>query len=419
MNPHVETPASDPAAHTTAWRDHLDAAVESFAERMQRVREHLHAHPELSGFEYATTNYLREQIDESRFAVRPGPDGRGLIVDTATVSGTPIIALRADIDALPIQDAKDVSYRSRTPNVMHACGHDAHAAGVLGAMWAIDAAAQAGALPFPVPFRAVFQPAEETNEGALDMIAEGCLENAGGIIGAHMDPRHAPGTVSVRQGALTADCVELRIRIVGRAGHGARPHESLDPIAAAAQLITVLHGSVHRGSDSHEPIVLSFGAIHAGDAPNAIPDELFLRGTLRTLGPDPRDRAKEHILHIANGIASATGARIDVQYIDGPPAMVNDSELSAILTHEAISALGESKVYHIDRSSMGGEDFANYTHHVPGAMFRAGCAMTDDLEPLHSPRFDVAPEALTATAKVLARAAAAWTQHKTRSSHAE
>lgn len=403
---HVDTPSGAP------WRKQLDVLVQNVQPRMQQVREYLHAHPELSGREFATTRYIRSQLDEDRFSIRTGPDGRGLIVDAQPTQTRTVIALRADIDALPIQDAKNVSYRSSESGVMHACGHDGHAASVLGAIWALEAARDSGILPCPVSYRAIFQPAEETNKGAIEMCEAGALDGVGAIIGAHMDPSRAAGTVGIREGVFTADCVELGIRITGRGGHAARPHESLDPVAVAAQLITSLYLFVPRGADSQDPVVLSFGAIHGGEGANSIPDEVILRGTLRTMTSTSRIQAVEHIRRLANGLATASTTVIEISTIEGPPALTNDTYLSSLLAQEARHCLGADHVQPIAKPSMGGEDFANYLATVPGAMFRTGCRGGDAPPPLHSPRFDIDPLALGATAKVLARTVCAWTEEQ-------
>ncbi len=403
---HADPPSGD------SWRTKLDALVDDIQPRMQHVREYLHVHPEVSGQEFETTQYIRSQLDEERLSIRLGPDGRGLIVDTLPTQTSAVIALRADIDALPIQDAKDVSYRSTRPGVMHACGHDAHAASVLGAIWALETARASGILPGPLSYRAIFQPAEETNKGAIEMCDAGALNGVGAIIGAHMDPSRAAGTVGIRDGVFTADCVELEIRIKGRGGHAARPHESLDPVAVAAQLITSLYLFVPRGTDSQDPVVLSFGAIHGGHGANSIPDEVTLRGTLRTMTSTSRMQAVEHIRRLSHGLATASATVIEISTIEGPPALTNDTHLSSLLADEARHCLGADHVQQIAKPSMGGEDFANYLATVPGAMFRAGCRGGDSPTPLHSPRFDIDPLALSTTAKILARTVCAWTEEQ-------
>jgi len=402
--------SSHPEPPSSGWGETLDTLVDELLPRMQRVREHLHEHPELSGQEFETTQYIRSQLDKDQFRLRTGPDGRGLIVDAGPTPSSAVIALRADIDALPIQDVKDTPYKSTKSGIMHACGHDAHTASVLGAVWAIEVARERGLMSCQIAYRAIFQPAEETNKGALEMCDADALEGVGAIIGAHMDPSRPAGIVGVRDGVFTADCVELGIRITGRGGHAARPHESLDPVAVAAQLITSLYLFVPRGADTHDPVVLSFGAIHGGDAPNSIPDEVMLRGTLRTMSPESRKSAIDHIRRLGDGLATASTTGIEITTIEGPPALINDADLSSLIAQEARQSQGDAHVHQIPKPSMGGEDFANYLATVPGAMFRVGCGAGNPSPPLHSPRFDVEPKALAVTARILARAVCAWTE---------
>lgn len=416
------------------WAGRLEEAVDRRFEQMVRVRRHLHAHPEPSGQEVRTTQYLLEQVLsaglEARAVVPPasGP-ARGLIVEAPAGAAAPaapaapadrLIVLRADIDALRIQDAKTVEYRSQVPGVMHACGHDAHAATVLGAAWALADAARAGALPWPVRWRAIFQPAEETNQGALEMIEAGALRGAGAILSLHADPSRRAGTVGVRPGAFTAACDELYVELSGRGGHAARPHESLDPIAAAAQLVTSVYLFVPRGIDTHDPVVITFGQITGGDNANVIPDKVILRGTVRTLGEAVRRRALEHIRRLARGLAEGSEIGIDVQFRGGPPSVQNDPELTDLVRSVASAVLGPQHVRPIPRPSMGGEDFAHYLAHVPGCMFRLGCATAAEgggsaaevpsAPPvtLHSPRFDLDERAMAVGAKVLARSVVRW-----------
>src|SRR4051794_7757113 len=220
---------------SSAWKEQLDRLIEARAPQIAAARRHLHAYPEPSGEERETARYLLDLLTRDRVAARLIPSGRGVIAEGEIDGDGARIGLRADIDALRIQDLKTVPYASRRPGVMHACGHDGHTAVVLGSALALGDAAAAGLLPWPVRWRALFQPAEETGEGALEMIAAGALDGLSALLGAHMDPSRAAGRVGVRAGVLTAACDALSVCIEGRGGHAARPHESLDPIAAAAQ----------------------------------------------------------------------------------------------------------------------------------------------------------------------------------------
>ena len=306
------------AVSTSApWQQALDAAVEGLAAQLIAVRRHLHAHPEPSGFELETTRYLAAQLSANGLTARLGPGDRGIVVDAPDAENSPRIALRGDIDALPIQEVAGREYGSRSPGLMHACGHDGHSATVLGAVLALHTLGQQGALPWPVPWRAIFQPAEESLTGAREMIAAGFLSGVAGIFSLHMDPSRAVGTVGVRVGAFTANCDALRVTITGRGGHAARPHQTRDPIAALVQLVSSLYQAVPRSVDSQDPVVLSFGQIVAGDAANVIPERALLRGTLRTLDRQVRQQALEQIQRIAASIAEATGTEIVVSRYEG------------------------------------------------------------------------------------------------------
>jgi len=395
----------------TAWAEQIDRVIDDQFEKIVEVRRHLHMHPEPSGSEFETTQFLQQQLAGAGVDIRLGPEDRGLMVDPVEPAGERRLALRTDIDALKIADAKSVDYRSQNPGVMHACGHDAHTAIVFGAIQALHKVQQAGELPWPVCWRAIFQPAEETCIGALAMIEAGALVNVDSILALHMDPTRPVGTIGLRAGPFTADCDEMEVHIHGRGGHAARPHESLDPIAAAAQLISSVYLFVPRSVESYTPVVVTIGQIHGGDSHNVIPDHVTLNGTLRSADAKVREHAIEHIQQLARGLATASGTRIDVRFKHGPPAVFNDSQMTGHIRFAATQLIGEQNVQSIDRPSMGGEDFANYITHVPGAMFRLGCAPPgESAPPLHSPHFDLDERALAIGAKILARTAVRWSK---------
>lgn len=391
-----------------SWTRHLDEAVGELHPQMVEVRRHLHAHPEVSGEEFETTAFLQSALAPAGFDIRTGKDRRGVIADLPPGEEQPRIAIRGDIDALRIQEGNVTEYRSKVDGVMHACGHDGHSAVVFGAAMALSRMHERNWLPWPVPFRAIFQPAEETNLGALEMIAAGALKDIRAIFSLHMDPSREVGSIGLRPGALTADCDEMRIAIRGRGGHAARPHESLDPIAAAAQLISSIYLFVPRSIDMFEPVVVTIGRIHGGQNSNVIPDEVVMGGTVRSIGGEIRQRTLNHIRRLAAGLADASGTHVSVEFIPGPDAVINDPGLTDILHMSANEMLGADSVQSILRPSMGGEDFANYLPHVPGAMFRLGCAPRDlHVPPLHSPEFDLDERSLGVGARVLAHAVVA------------
>ncbi len=386
-----------------AWNQILDETAASLYSRIIDVRRYLHSHPEVSGEEYATTAFLRSNLKGEGLSIQTPKSARGLIVDVPAPSGSMRVAIRGDIDALRIQEGNQVEYRSHVDGVMHACGHDGHTAVVFGALLTIARMQKEGSLPWAVAVRAIFQPAEETNLGALEMIEAGALRDVTALFSLHLDPARETGEIGLRSGPLTADCDEMRIVIRGRGGHAARPHESLDPIAAAAQLISSIYLFVPRSTDMFDPVVVTIGQIRGGENSNVIPDQVDLRGTLRSVGGEIRQRTMNHIRRLAGGVGDASGTRISVEFIPGPNAVINDPELTKILRSSAEEVLGRENIRTIQRPSMGGEDFSNYLSYRRGAMFRLGCAPNGrPPAPLHSPEFDIDERSLSVGARVLA-----------------
>jgi amidohydrolase len=393
----------------TAWQSALDDAIDARFEQMVQLRRHLHQNPELSGSEQQTTLHIYQLLLEEAIAVRMGPEGRGIVADLPNAENQTRVALRADIDALPIDDGKvGCEYRSQVDGVMHACGHDGHTATTFGAVTGIVDAIAANHIP-AIPLRAIFQPAEETCTGAAEMIEFGALEGVGAIFALHMDPTRRLGTVGLKPNVLTAHCDEIRFTVHGRGGHAARPHETIDSIAAAAYLVSALYQLIPRVTDSQDAVVVSIGQIRGGENANVIPESVHLRGTVRSLCKEVRDETFEHIRRIAKGVETTTGSRIEVEFGVGAEAVVNDPYLTKLLTRSARNLLGPDKVQNIPRPSMGSEDFAFYLAHVPGAMMRLGCVSDAVGGPLlHAPNFDLDEESMRIGAKILARSAVHW-----------
>jgi amidohydrolase len=389
------------------WQHVLDAIVAELEPEIIALRRHLHAHPEPSGEELSTSLEIYKRLGDVGLQVRMGPDGCGVIADNSRDKHVDDsrVALRADIDALRIQDEKPVTYRSTRDGVMHACGHDAHTAIALGAANALQRLERDEAAPWPLAWRAIFQPAEETASGALQMIAAGALDGVRQIFALHVDPARRTGEIGVRNGAFTASCDAVHIVVHGRGGHGARPHESNDPIAAAAQVISTIYQFVPRVTDSFDAVVVSFGRVRGGENANVIPEHVELDGTLRTLDAEVRRQTIEHIRRLSRGIESVTGTQIDVTLERSIPSVQNDPESTRLITEAATPVVGITGVRPIPRPSMGSEDFACYLDHCPGAMFRLGVAREGvPVTPLHTPRFDVDESALAIGARILAGA---------------
>ncbi|MCA9185969.1 MAG: amidohydrolase [Pirellulaceae bacterium] len=398
--------------HAT-WQNELIAAVDADFERIVQMRRHLHRYPEVSGEEYRTSLYLYQQLSDDGVHVTMGPEGRGVIADLCdpdTAAEGSVFVLRADIDALRIQDAKRVDYCSQHAGVMHACGHDAHASCSVGALRAIAALYRTGSLPLKPAVRAIFQPAEEICQGAVEMLQAGALQDAGAILAAHVDPTRRAGTVGVRDGVLTASCDEMVIVIEGEGGHAARPHESRDPIAAAAMLINVLYQQIPRTTDSQDAVVVTIGQIQGGHTSNVIPEHVQLAGTMRTLDRAIREQTMERISRIANAVALATQTEIQVKFGVGTGPICNDARLMSVVREQAQAVLGADRVREILRPSMGSEDFAFYLERIPGAMFRLGCASElVGSAGLHTSMFDIDEQCLAVGTKLLAATAVAWT----------
>ncbi len=387
----------------------MDSGLQNRAADFVRVRQHLHANPELSGCERETTAFLVQELGGTRLTVRQGRDGLGLIADLSIGSpseSTPLIAVRADIDALPLPDRKGKSYSSRHENVTHACGHDAHASIALGTarlFSKLQSELTDISPDFAVRLRFIFQPAEEICAGAAWMIEQGALEGVNAIIGLHMEPRLRAGHVGVRYGVMTAYCDELAVSIEGHGGHSARPFLTTDPVAASSQLINLLYTNLPRSVDALDAAVFSIGSIHGGKAPNIIPDRVEFGGTLRTTDPDTRSHLKKKIRQCCASIADATGNTITAEFSKPLIAVVNDESITATIQTAATQVVGEDNVHIIEKPSLGGEDFALYVNDVPGCMFRLGCAGADEWPPLHSPHFDIDESCLTVGAGVFAR----------------
>jgi amidohydrolase len=385
------------------WHQTLWEAVDRRADELIAVRRHLHAHPEPSGEEFATTQYLRDRLIESGITATVPTHGRGLVVDSRDQSAKRRIALRGDIDALLLADQKQVEYRSRTAGVMHACGHDAHATCAYGAMVALHDLAIAGKLPGPVTWRGLLQPAEETATGAAEMIAAGALEGVDSIFSLHVDPSRPVGTVGVRPRTFTAHCDAFRVEVEGVASHAARPHLAKDPIAAAAQFVNLLYQQVPRGLDSQDAAVIAITQIHGGSTSNVIPDRVSMAGMIRALGSDVRNHVVGHVAQLAESIGLITGTKIQVDFGVHIPGVENDPRLTDLMANVAGCLLGTDRVQWIERPSMGGEDFAFFLEQVPGVMFRLGSARDNILASgLHTPLFDIDERCLAIGAKLLA-----------------
>ncbi|QGJ68995.1 N-acetyl-L-amino acid amidohydrolase [Planctomycetales bacterium 10988] len=397
---------------TAPWREQLDKTVDNLFDEIVSLRRHLHQYPEPSDEEHKTSMYLYQRLADRGLHVQLIPSGRGVLADPPKAfedDSLPRVALRADIDALRIQEANDVPYCSRVPGVMHACGHDCHTSMVYGAICALTEMSQGGLLPWPVRWRGIFQPAEETGHGAPEIIAANGLEDVQAIFALHVDPMHPVGNVATKPGVLTANCDALEVTISGEGGHAARPHLTHDPIAAAAQFIQAVYTQVPRVIDSQEAVVVSFGSLQAGENPNVIPGQVSLKGTIRTLTDEVREKTIACLERLAKGWAEASQTSIEVKIQAGAPAVYNHPRATAMIRQAAAEILGLEHVTELKRPSMGGEDFSHYLKHTAGTLLRLGCVSeTKNAAMLHSPHFNIDESALAIGAKILARSALLW-----------
>ena len=399
------------------WESLFDEQIAGIEDELIRIRRHLHAHPEPSGEEVETSRFLAERLSAAGIKSRVCRDGVGVIADAeigTPQEGCPRIAIRADIDALRLTDEKDVDYASQNAGIAHACGHDAHASIVLGAALAGAALTEsatgneqnASTSGFGTRLRFIFQPAEESCVGAQWMVEQGAVDDVDAILGLHVDPERAVGQVGIRFGTLTANCDEVSITIEGHGGHAARPHHSVDPIMAAAHLISTLYKFLPRSIDSRSPAVFTIGQISGGDAPNVIPGRVELSGSLRTTDADSRQVLKERILEICDGVGRNSGTTIHTEFVRPLQAVQNHPAITAALEEASRRVLGPENTATINHPSMGGEDFSVYLEHVPGALLRLGCAVPGSDETfLHSPLFDIDERTLALGTRILVRTA--------------
>ncbi|HCA85404.1 MAG TPA: amidohydrolase [Streptomyces sp.] len=369
-------------------------------------RRDLHMHPELGNQEFRTTAAVKARLERAGLEPHVLPGGTGLVCDIGTWDGVrPFLALRADIDALPIPDTKTVSYRSTVPRRAHACGHDVHTTVVLGAGIVLAGLAREGRLPHPV--RLIFQPAEEVLPGgAPDTIEAGVLEGVGRMLAVHCDPRVDVGRVGLRTGPITSACDRLEVSLDGAGGHTARPHLTTDLVTAAAKVATEVPALLSRRVDTRSGLAVTWGRLETGHACNVIPQHAELSGTVRCLDL-PSWRVAPDLVHAAiDEIATLCGAKSEINYIRGVPPVVNEAAATELLVDAMVVRRGAPAVEDTEQS-LGGEDFSWYLEHVPGAMARLGVRQVGDpvRRDLHRGDFDVDEEAIRVGVELFTAAA--------------
>lgn len=385
--------------------DKLKQDADALAAQLVDWRRDFHRHPELGFEEVRTSGKVVERLEQLGLDVRTGIAETGVVAILRAPNATgPAVLLRADMDALPIQEVDGREYGSQVANRMHACGHDGHTSMLLGAANLL--CARRDQLPQDVVF--CFQPAEEGGGGGQKMVEAGVLDlvPTGVVYGLHLWSPSEVGTIEVRPGPAMAAVDEFEARIVGRGGHGAIPHVTRDPIVAAAQAITILQSVVSRNVDPIQPAVVTIGSVQAGSATNVIPDDARLLGTMRSFSEEVRGLLRERVREVLEQVAGAAGCRVEFKLRCGYPAVVNDARAAELARLKAAEVVGEQNV--IEPPPMAAaEDFSFFLQKRPGAFIFVGAGNESKgiTAPHHSPRFDIDEAALPRGAELLARLA--------------
>jgi len=359
-------------------------------ERIVSLRRALHAEPELSWQEHKTADRIAAFLDEFGIEYERGVAGTGIVADLPGPENVPIVALRADTDALPIQEETGLPFSSQVPGVMHACGHDGHTSMLLGA-----AALLASEQNLPAPVRLIFQPAEETADGAKAMIESDVLDGVGLIFGGHLDRHFPAGTVVITDGPVNASSDFFHIEIEGKGGHAARPHEAVDAVVVGSLLVMALQTIVSREVNPAHPSVVTVGRFQAGTAGNVIASHASLTGSIRAQEQPVRDSLHRSIERIARSIGELHNAKIEVSIGLGTPPLINSPDVAEVARQAVRCSLGEEALRKLEIANMGGEDFSYYLEQVPGCYVRFGSQVPGrEGFPAHSSRFDFDEKAL-------------------------
>ena len=383
--------------------EQIQAAVAAQLQELVAIRRHLHAHPELSGNEHQTAALVAGELRKLGWRVQEGVGRTGVLAELGAGTG-PLVALRVDMDALPVEERTGLAYASVHQGLMHACGHDIHTSVGLGVARILAPLAQ----QLPGTVRLLFQPAEETAQGAAWMRADGAMEGVDALFGVHVFPSLPVGSIGVRSGSLTAAAGELEVEVLGEGGHGARPHQSTDAIWIAARVVSGLQEAISRRLDALHPVVVSFGRIEGGKAFNVIADHVRLLGTVRCLDLELHAQLPGWIEETVHAICKGYGGEARVRYRCISPPVHNDPELTQLLAGCATDLLGREQVEWLEQPSLGAEDFAELQQGTPATMFRLGVAGPKGCTPLHSNSFDADEGSLAVGVQVLSASLLRW-----------
>ena len=374
--------------------DQLSRKIDSFNNELINIRRHIHAHPELSGLENQTAILISGYLKKFGWNVTESVGRTGVIADFGpTEKG--IIGLRVDMDALPILEETQLSFSSKVDGVMHACGHDLHISIGLGVAKIVKD------LNLNFGTRIIFQPAEEIASGARWMIKDGATKGLTYIMGVHVYPDLAVGTVGIKEGSFTAAAGELKVEIKGKSGHGARPHEGIDAIWVASKVISGIQELITRQLDPLDPVVITFGKINGGSAFNVLAEKVNLVGTVRCTNLKLFRNIGNWLSDNISSLASCCGADAKVIFREITPPVYNDSQINRIFRDSAIKVLGKENVIELQKPSLGAEDFAEFLNEIPGAMFRLGVSGKNGCAPLHSSKFNPDERAIVMGIKVI------------------
>ncbi|KMY48310.1 M20 metallopeptidase family protein [Peribacillus loiseleuriae] len=387
----------------------LEEKVDHLFPRLIEIRRHLHMNPEISNKEFETTKRLNEWLEEFGISQIPTDLKTGTAARVAGKQQGPTIALRADIDALPIQEESNLPFRSKIDGVSHMCGHDVHTTIALGAAIILQELSET----LPGNVRILFQPAEETEGGAVSLIEAGLLKGVKSIIGLHNSPDIPTGTMGIKEGFFMASVDDFTLTIKGKGGHAALPERTIDPIVIGSAVVTQLQTIVSRNISAKETAVVSIGSFQAGATNNVIPDHAILKGTVRTSNEEVRQKIYEIFTKVVTNTVTGLGGEVGVDYKFLIPAVVNDARVTEIARSASISVVGEANTLLSD-STMGGEDFSYYQKEVPGCYVWLGSrneekGITYDL---HHPKFMVDEEAIKIGVKWMVQAAFQLLQDK-------
>ncbi|MFZ4101889.1 MAG: M20 metallopeptidase family protein [Sphingobacterium thalpophilum] len=383
-------------------KDKISLLAKEIHSNVVENRRHLHAHPELSFHEYQTSAYVAQKLDELGIKYQKMANTGLVAIIQGDKPSDGVVALRADMDALPIVEANEVSYKSKNAGVMHACGHDAHTSSLLGTAKILTELKN----EFGGTVKLIFQPAEEKLPGGANMmIKEGVLENPkpDAVIGQHVMPLIETGQVGFRSGKYMASTDEIYVTVYGKGGHGAQPQQNIDPVLITSHIIIALQQIISRVADPKTPSVLSFGKVIANGATNVIPNEVYLEGTFRTMDEDWRARAHEKMKKMAEGIAEAMGGSCDFNIVRGYPFLINEEKLTAEVRGHAEDYLGKENVLDLD-IWMAAEDFAYYSQVSDACFYRLGTGNKERgiTSSVHTPTFDVDEESLKLSTGLMA-----------------